>query len=155
MQPVTLLREILHAKPQRNTHRFGKRDKTGKHQKWIMLQVPEVRLQKSHVPGESFLLEQGKWPCGSRRNFVALDFFNPKCVSIAKRSFNSRVISMLFLTPLQENCTLWEESALLWGREGWAREFAFASCVRSVPVMKENSSHLWKLGPRCENYVFR
>lgn len=155
MQPVTLPREILHAKPQRNTHTFGKRDKIGKHQKWIMLQVPQVRLQKSHVPGESFLLEQGKWPCGSRHTFAGLGFLNPKYISIAKRSFNFRVISMVFPTPLQENCTLWEESALFWGREGRTREFAFASSVRSVPLMKENSSHLWKLGPRCENYVFR
>lgn len=37
---------------------------------------------------------------------VFVCFFNPKYVLVAKKSFHFRVISMLFLTPRQENSTL-------------------------------------------------
>lgn len=148
MQPVMLLREILQSHREIHTH-LERRTRQGSIRSGLCSRSPMCLVRVSYE-------NEGNGPVVlGTPLFVCLGVFTPKYFSIAKRSFHFEVISMLFLTPLQENCTLWEESALLWGREGWACEFAFANCVRSVPVMKENSSHLWKRGPRCENYVFR
>lgn len=91
MQPLTLPREILHTQPQRNTRMFGKWEKTGKCQKRSILRLLEGRRQKSCAPGESFLQERGKWPCGS--GYSTFLFFFPRVHFRAKRSFTFQVIS--------------------------------------------------------------